>query len=85
MAFSYSGTVDAVFIDAAGAEHSARFTTVLDETMAHLFDLSTPRRLPAAQGAVTVCLTLDDGRSLGGDVQYIGDFGLTFTRPQVDR
>lgn len=81
MAFSYSGPVDAVFIDGAGGEHLARFSTVLDETMAGLFDLGTPRRLTEAQGAVTVCLTLDDGRSLGGDVAYVGEFGLTFTRP----
>lgn len=82
MAFSYSGAVDVVFIRADGTEAVASFTTVLDETMVDLFDLSTPRRLSAAQGAQSICVTLDDGRSLGGTVNYVGDFGLTFSRPR---
>jgi hypothetical protein len=82
MALRYSGEVEVLLIDARGAEHLACFITALNETVPGLFDLSMPYRLPAAQGAQVICVTLDDGRSLGGDVGYIGTFGLTFSQPR---
>jgi len=82
MTFPYVGPVDVVLIDACGAEHVERFAATLNETMPGLFELSTPHKLPAARGSHTICVTLDDGRSLGGDVGYVGDYGLTFSRPR---
>ncbi|MNG31448.1 hypothetical protein D3C84_1172550 [compost metagenome] len=69
-----------VLIDASGAEHVERFAATLNKTMPGLFELSTPHKLPAARGSHTICVTLDDGGSLGGDVGYVGDYGLTFSR-----
>jgi hypothetical protein len=82
MTFPYSGPVDVVLIAADGSEHLERFPAILNETMPGLFELSTPHRLPAARGSHTVCVTLDDGQSLGGEVGYVGDYGLTFNRPR---
>ena len=82
MALSYSGEVEVVLIDALGAEHLEFFATALNETVPGLFDLSMPYRLSAALDAQSICLTLDDGRTLGGQVEYVGAFGLTFIRPR---
>jgi hypothetical protein len=82
MSLPYRGLVDVLLIGADGGEHRECFPAILNETMPGLFELSTPHKLPAARGSHTVCVTLDDGQSLGGDVGYVGDFGLTFSRPR---
>lgn len=82
MSQPYRGLVDVVLIGADGSEHVERFPATLNETMPGLFELSTPHKLPAARGTHTICVTLDDGQSLGGDVGYVGDYGLTFSRPR---
>ena len=61
-----------MLIDALGAEHLACFATALNETVPGLFDLSTPYRLSAAQEAQSICVTLDDGRTLSGEVGDVG-------------
>lgn len=80
MALNYRGMVDVVLIGADGGEHVERFPAILDETMPGLFALSTPHKLPAARGTHTICVTLDDGQSLGGDVGHVSDYGLTFSQ-----
>ncbi|MSU98438.1 hypothetical protein EB795_31740 [Pseudomonas mandelii] len=82
MSLPYRGLVDVLLIDAAGSEHQERFPAILNETMPGLFELSTPHKLPAARGSHTICVTLDDGRTLGGDVRHVSDYGLTFARPR---
>jgi len=81
MSLPYRGLVDVVLIAADGREHRECFPAILNETMPGLFELSTPHKLPAARGSHTIRVILDDGQSLGGDVGYVGDFGLTFNRP----
>jgi hypothetical protein len=82
MSLPYRGLVDVVLIATDGREHRECFPAILNETMPGLFELSTPHRLPAARGSHTVRVTLDDGQSLGGDVGYVGDYGMTFSRPR---
>jgi hypothetical protein len=82
MALAYRGMVNVVLIAADGSEYVTCFPAILNETMPGLFELSTPHKLPAARGSHTIRVILDDGQSLGGDVGYVGDFGLTFNRPQ---
>lgn len=82
MTFTYSGFVDVVLIGADGSNHVERFPAILNETLPNLFEMSTPHRLPAVRGSHTICVTLDDGQTLSGDVGYVGDHGLTFSRPR---
>lgn len=82
MSLPYRGMVDVLLIAADGSEHRECFPAILHETMPGIFELSTPHRLPAARGSHTVCVTLNDGQSLGGDVGYVGDYGMTFTLPR---
>jgi len=82
MSLPYRGMVNVVLISADGSEYVTCFPAILNETMPGLFELSTPHKLPAARGSHTIRVILDDGQSLGGDVGYVGDFGLTFNRPQ---
>ncbi len=73
---SHSGEMEALLINA----HYHRQGNVPG-----LFDLSMPYRLCVARDAQVICVSLDDGRSLGGDVGYVGTFGLTFSQPQRSR
>ncbi|QXH63828.1 hypothetical protein [Pseudomonas azerbaijanorientalis] len=82
MTFSYRGFVDVVLVGADGSNHVERFPAILNETLPGLFEMSTPYRLPAARGSHTICITVDDGQTLSGDVGYVGDYGLTFSRPR---
>jgi hypothetical protein len=77
----YRGRVVVLLIDADDNEHTLRFTATLNQTMPGLFELSTPRRLPAARGSHTIRVTLDDGQSLGGEVGYVSYYRVTFSRP----
>lgn len=83
MAFFYRGLVDVVLIAADGSEHLESFTATLHETSPDLFEMTTPHKLPAVRGTHSLCVTLDDGRSLGGDVGYVDDDCLSFCRPRV--
>lgn len=74
-----------MLIGADGSNHVERFPAILNETLPNLFEMSTPHRLPAVRGSHTICITLDDGQTLSGDVGYVGyvgDYGLTFSRPR---
>ncbi len=78
----YRGAVVVLLLDADGNEHTLRFSSVLEEAMPGLFELSTPHRLPAQTGVHQIRVTLANGQSLGGTVGYVGEFGLTFSRPR---
>jgi len=82
MSAPYRGMVEVLLIAPDGSEHRECFPAILNQTMPGLFELSTPHKLPAARGAHTICVTLDDGQTLGGDVGYVGDYGLTFSQPR---
>jgi len=82
MAIRFRGFVDVVLIGADGSNHVERFPAILNEILPGLFEMSAPHRLPAARGSHTICVTLDDGQTLNGDVGYVGDYGLTFSRPR---
>lgn len=82
MSTFYCGRVDVMLIDSDGSERLTSFVTVLNEIVPGVFELSTPLHLPTAGSVQSICLTLDDGQTLGGDVQVISNGGMTFTLPQ---